>query len=234
MLRHTARSIHGIVGAVALGHPRSFLVLRHHPVLADRPVHLRLQFAETLRISIAWHFAISVLERYHIFVQPSVPEALVAPEEVGRAIVVDEDRRVDVSEAHSQRLTQGIHVGSLRFVGHSHSQRILALSRVAAHVPVPLPVSFHSLCCPRLVALLRPFERRRAHRCSQIGPVHHVRSREEQPVLHLEGRGVILVMIHKQIHLVPMHVRCRVGRIDRSNHRVLRLHEAKTKQHRRC
>ena len=234
MLGHTARSIHGIVGTVALGHPGSFLVLCHHAFTSYRPVHLRLQFAEALRVGVSGYLAVTVLERLHILVQTSVPEALVAPEEVGRAVVVDEDGRVDESEAHSQRLAQRIHIGSLRFVGHGHSQRILALSRVAAHVPVPLPVPFHGLCSPCLVTLLCPFEGRCAHRCAQVGPVHHVLCREEQPVLHLEVRGVILVMIHKQIHLVAMHVGCRVRRIDRSNHRVLRLHEAPTRQHHRC
>ena len=234
MLWHTARSIHGIVGAVALGHPGSLLVLRHHAFTSYRPVHLRLQFAETLRVGVPRHLAVTVLERLHVLVQASVPEALVAPEEVGRAVVVDEDGRVDESEAHSQRLAQRIHVRSLRFVSHCHSQRILALSRVAAHVPVPLPVPFHGLCSPCLVALLRPFECRCAHRCAQVGPVHHVLCREEQPVLHLEVRGIILVMIHKQIHLIAMHVRCRVRCIDRSNHRVLRLHKAPTRQHHRC
>ena len=171
----------------------------------------------------AGNLLVAVREGNHVIPQPAVPAALVAPEQPRGAVVVDEDGRVDEREARRERAADGVRVRPLRSVGHGHGEGIGPRRGLRqAHVPVPFPVPLHGLRGPGAVALEGPREGGRGHGRAEIGPVHHVLRAVQQPVFHLEIDGVVLVVVHEQIHLVPVHIGRRVGREGGADDGILR------------
>ena len=221
IFRHTACRINQIVEAFALVDPRSLLVLGHGLVLSYLPVHLHLEISEGLRVAVAVNFAITVLERNHIVVELAVPEALVAPEKVGRAVIVDEYGRIDETETGRKRPSDGVLPRPLRVIGHCYCESISALLGTAAEIPVPLAVPFDGLGSPRTVPLSRPLESAGRNLCAEISPVHHILRAENQPVLHQEVGGVILIVIDKEIKLVTVNIWSGVRSINRADDGIL-------------
>ncbi len=162
-------------------------------------------------------------ERHHVSVEAGIPQAVVAPEEIGLAVIVDKDRRVDISErTRHQRPSQSILVRAGRTVGDSHSYAVdMAGGVLGADIPIPLAVALHRLRGPGVVALLGPRECGCGDGGPAIGPVDHIGARVELPVLHLEILGVVLVMVGEEIHRVVVYKRCRVGGKPRVYGRIL-------------
>ena len=223
MLGNAACGIRDVVSAVALHHPRTLLVLGHHLVAALSPVHLGLQLAKALRIMITRNLLPAVLERHHIIIQLAVPESLVTPEQVSAAVIVHKHGGVDKAETLGQRTANGIRPGTLRIIGHSHSQSVAAVSLVAAYVPIPLAVALHTLTGPGALTLTGPLENRCVNLDTQIGPVNHILGAEQRPVLHIEvAVGAVLIVISKEIDLVTVYKRCRIRSKHCADNRVLR------------
>ena len=160
---------------------------------------------------IAGNLLPAVLERYHIIIELTVPEAFVTPEQVSAAVVINKYGGVDETESLGQGAAYGIGPGALRVIGHSHSQGVTTGGLVAAHVPVPFAVTLHALASPGTLSLTGPLERGGIDLGTQIGPVDHVIGAEQGPVLHIEVTvTAVLVMICKKIYLVTIYERCRV------------------------
>ena len=168
-------------------------------------------------------FLPAVRERDHVVSQAAVPATLVAPEQPGRAVIVDEDGRVDEREPGRERSADGVGVRPFGPVRDRHSEGVAPGRRLGqAHVPIPFSVPLHGLRRPGAVALEGPRERGRGHGRPEVGPVHHVFRAVQQPVLHLEVHGVIFVVVHEQVHFVPVHVGRRVGRERSTDDGILR------------
>ena len=226
VLGHSARRVDKVIGTLALVHPGALLVLGHPLVAAHCPVHLELQLSEGLGIMIARHFLVTVDERHHVVVQLAVPQALVAPEQIGLPVIVDKYGRVDEAETDRERAAYRIGPGALGIVGHGYRQCILAVGGVAAQIPVPFPVMLYRLRRPGPVSMGGPFEGLGRHLCTEIGPVDHVAGAEYEPVIHLEVGRIVFVMVGKEIHRVAVHVRRGIGRIDGAYSRVLGRRQA--------
>ena len=223
VLRHAAGGIYHVIQAVPFAHPGAFLVAHHHHFPAALgPVRFHGFRAETGRIVKTGDFLVAIGKRNHILIEPAVPAALVAPEEPGRSVVIDENGGVDERKTRCQGAADGIHIGSLRVVGHGYGQGIGPCGSLReAYVPIPLAVAFHGLRCPGAVSLEGPVEGGRGDRRTQIGPVHHVLRAVQQPVLHLEVGGVVFVVVGKEIHGIPVNVRSRIRRIGCTDNRIL-------------
>ena len=224
MLRHAAGGIRQVIGVAPLREPGTFLIAYHHLFLAAvGPVGFHRFRAEGNRLVEAGDFLPAVREGDHVVPQAAVPAALVAPEEPGRAVIVDEDGRVDEREPGRERPADGVGVRPFRPVRDRHGEGVRPGRRLGqAHVPVPLPVPLHGLRGPGAVPLEGPRERGRGHGGAEIGPVDHVLRAVQQPVLHLEVHGIVLVVVHEQIHLVPVHIGRRVGREGGADDGILR------------
>ena len=167
------------------------------------------------------NFLVSILERYHIIIELPVPESLVAPEQVCPPVVIYKHSRVDKSETSSERSSDRIFPWSLRTVRYRNCKSVAAALCRTAQIPVPLSVTLHRLRSPCLISLGSPVKRSRGHLRSEIGPVHHILGAEDQPVLHKEIGGVILIMVGKKIEFVPVHIRRRIRSIDGADYRIL-------------
>ena len=121
ILRNTTCRIYGIIYAVTFCNPRTFLILSHFTFLANRPVHLRLQRAKALRISVSWYFLITILERNHIVVEFAIPESLISPEKIWLTVIINKYSRIYESKACGKRSAYGITPRTCRTISHSHT-----------------------------------------------------------------------------------------------------------------
>src|ERR1035438_9051680 len=122
--------------------------------------------------------------RNHVLVQFHVPQIRIAPVKVSLAVVVDENRRIDVPHAFiDQWMPENILEGSERTVGHCHGYHVLRRSRnTDRNIEVELALPLDRLWCPCVVALNCPRESRQRSNSSVICPVHHVSGRGEATV----------------------------------------------------
>ena len=176
VLRHAAGGIRQVIGIAPLREPGTFLIAHHHLFLAAvGPVGFHGLGTETGGIMEAGNFLPAVREGDHVVSQAAVPATLVAPEQPGRAVIVDEDGRVDEREPGRERPADGVGVRPFGPVRDRHGEGVAPGRRLGqAHVPVPFPVSLHGLRSPGTVALEGPRERGRGHGRTEVGPVHHV------------------------------------------------------------
>ena len=218
VLGHTAGGIFEVVLAVALVWPRGFLEVGVAIVVLMRSEGF-------LVLHVDRHF--TAREGCHVLVQPDVPEVVVAIEEVSLPVVVDDDGGINLEPSLYKWLFNRILIRSGGVVGHGDANAGISLSLDGGgDIPVPLAVALNTLAGPAVVALLGPGgERGGGQRCAAIGPVHHVDSAIEQPVLHGEVvvHGLVLVVVYEEIECVTMHVWRRVGRIAVADNGVLRM-----------
>jgi hypothetical protein len=161
------------------------------------------------------------------------PQIGIAPGEIGLALVVDVDGRIDAvvqasGVAGDQWFFDGIGVGAEGIVGHQHANAP-ALHR---GVEIPFAIPLDHLGRPGAIIktvpagnlLGGPGEIPQGGDRAMLGPVHHVRRRGEHPVLHVEVVffADILVVAGKQVERALMDHGCRIGRIHRLNNRVVR------------
>ena len=206
-LRDTSSRINRIISAVALAYPRTFFVGSHVYDPSQRPFCPRDERTESLGIGVSGDFLVSVLEGYHVVVKLTVEEALQAPEQPCRAVVIYPYRRIDETVAVAEGTADGVLPRALGIVCDSHGEALAVAACHAAAVPVPFAVPLDGLGRPGAVSLKRPAESGGGHRGPKVGPVDHVFSTEQHPVLHLVIRGVIFVVVHEHVKLAVMYVR---------------------------
>ena len=97
------------------------------------------------------------------------------------------------------------------------------------HVKVKLAVARDDPPGPRVG--VGPAEGGQAHGRAVVLPVHHVRRREDAPVAHVVGRGVVLVMAGEHIDAVVVQERCRVCRLKGVHDRVVSSGKTNTVKH---
>jgi hypothetical protein len=91
VLGNTTGGIRQVVGIAPLHEPGTFLIADHHFLLAAvGPVGFHRLRTETGGIMEAGHLFPTVREGDHVVPEPAVPAALVAPEQPGGAVIVDE------------------------------------------------------------------------------------------------------------------------------------------------
>ena len=165
----------------------------------------------------------------HVLVQLHRPQIGIAPGEIGLALVVDVNGRIDaVVLAADQRFFEGIDVGPEGIIGHQHANAP-ALHRA---IEIPFAIPLDRLGSPGAVVktvpagdlLGGPGEIPEGGDRAVLGPVHHVRRRGEHPVLHVEVvlLPLVFVVAGKQVERAVMDHRGRIGGIHRLNNRVER------------
>ena len=114
-----------------------------------------------------------------------------------------------------QGLADRIHERPVRRIGDQYSYP-MSVDR-AVHVELPVP--FHDLEGPGAIIAVIPFEILEGCHRAMVLPVDHIFGRVQQPVLHYEAVGVILVMRGIQINLAVVNHRSRVRGVFRLDDR---------------
>ena len=217
---HAAGGILQVVLAITLVNPRGLLEVG----LRRAVVVVALEGAEGLLV-LGLHLPLAARNGGHRLRQLRIPQVVIAIEEVRLTVVVDHHRGVDLEPSLHQRFADRVAVGSGGVVGHGHTDTGIGLALDGGrHIPVPLAITLYALAGPAVVVLLGPGrEGGRRQRRAAIGPVYHVDSAVEQPVLHGEVavQGLVLVMVDEEVERVAVNIRCRVGRIAVADGRVL-------------
>ena len=149
---------------------------------------------------------------HHALVQLDVPQAGIAPVEIGLPVIVDPHGRVDIAIARrDQRLADRILERTFRSVRYGDGDHILGRSGHAdRRIKVEFAIAFDHLRRPGIIALHGPGKSLERSDDAPVGPVDHVGRTIQPPVEHLEPVGIILVMAGVEIHHAIMHERSRV------------------------
>ena len=210
VFRYATSGIFQIILTIALVNPRCLLEVG----LWCTVVVVTLERSEGSLV-LRLHLYLTAHDGNHRLGQPRVPQHVVAIEQVGLSVVVNHHRRVNLEPPFHQWFANGVLIGTSRRVRHCHPDTWICLTLDGGgHIPIPLAIALDALACPAVVVLLGPFrEGRGSERCTTIGPVHHIDSAIEQPVLHGEIAvdGFVLVVVNEEVERVTMHVRCWVG-----------------------
>ncbi len=173
------------------------------------------------------------VEGNHVLVQLHRPQIGIAPVEIGLALVVDVNGRIDAvveaaGVAGDQRFFNGVGVGPEGVIGHQHADAP-ALHRA---IKIPFAIPLDRLGSPGAVVktvpggdlLGGPGEIPEGGDRAVLGPVHHVRRRGEHPVLHVEVADLpdVFVVAGKEVNRAVMDHGARIGGIHRLNNRVER------------
>ena len=159
-------------------------------------------------------FVYLALQRNHILVEQCPIGVRVAPVQIGLSVVVNPNCRVDVVPVFllpKQGFSQRIDERSIGRISHQHTDAV----SVNRTVHVELSVPFDHLLGPGTVVVVVPLEVLQRSHCTVVGPVHHVGRSVEQPVLHHEAVGTILVMRCIKEDRVVIDHRSRVGCVFR-------------------
>ena len=148
--------------------------------------------------------------RYHVVVELDIIHVRVAPVHVCLPVVVDEHAGIDVVPVSSlpyQRLAERVVERPVGRVGHKHAYAVA----VYRAVHVELAVALHDARGPGPVVAVEPLEVLERRNRTVVLPVHHVGGSVEQPVLHHEAFGKVVVMRGIEEDSVVVHHRCGVG-----------------------
>ena len=118
----------------------------------------------------------------------------ISPVEPSLSVVISIDRGVDVEPVAlipHQRLTEGIMKRTVGGVGHQHANAVA----VEWCIEIVLAVALYGLDGPATVLTRAPGEVLQRGHGTMLRPVHHVRRRPQQPVVHEEARRTLLVHI---------------------------------------
>ena len=157
--------------AIAFIEPRAFLIVRD-----------------------MWQFRHLTGQRCHVLAQLSPEGVGVAPVHISLSVIVGKYRGVDiipVALVPYQRFAKGILEGTIRRVGLEHPD---AMS-VQRGIEVVLAVALHGLDGPGTILTTAPGEVLQRGDSAMLGPVHHVGSTPQQPVVHKETGRALLVLI---------------------------------------
>ena len=165
----------------------------------------------------------------HVLFELDHVEFRVAPVHVSLAVVVNPNGGVDVVPVFAlphKLAVQRVLEGAVRAVRYEHRDAVT----VDGAVHVPFAVALDDLFRPCAVVGIVPLEIAEGCDRAVIRPVDHVGRRVQEPVVHHETVGVVVIVGRVEVHRVAVHVWGRVRRVFRCDYRMLR--KSSTSQYR--
>ena len=150
-------------------------------------------------------------EGYHVLVEPGPVYVRIAPVHVGLTVVVNKHRRINVFPMFLlpyQRMSQRVLERAEGAVGHQHADAVSMDG--AVHVELAIP--FHHAFRPGSVGAVVPFEIGQRGHGPVVFPVHHVRAGVQEPVVHLEALGSVLIVCGIKVYCSVIDHGRRIGR----------------------
>ena len=148
----------------------------------------------------------------HVAVQLQIITLRIAPHQPGLPVVVYQDGWVDMvpRTVFEEGFSDGILERTGWRVAYSHADgHTVGNLAMGTDIPIELSVAFYCLCCPGTV--IGPRETLQSQGRAVVGPVYHIHSRIDTPLLHPEEIGSVLVVAGIDIHATVMNHRCRVA-----------------------
>ena len=200
-------------------------------------VHTKPESA-TLSIDVGENAKLSIVEMFidEAFVECSIRQQGGSLCEVTMAELTSANvsYRIDLDGAFARSELDGLFLAADKEhcevgvrVRHTDSHRVCQLG-MQTHIPIEFPVAFDTLRCPGTI--VRPVERLDGKRRTVIGPVHHIFSRIDAPLLHPEKIGMVLIVSRVNIQGAIVHHRCRIRSIASLHNRILRLQHSGKQQ----
>ena len=118
----------------------------------------------------------------------------VSPVHISLTIIVGINRWIDiipVTLIPNQRFAEWVFEWSVRRIGHQHTNAMT----MQRGIQVILTVTLYGLDSPTTVLATAPGEVLQRSHCTMFGPVHHIGSAPQQPVVHKETCRTLLVHI---------------------------------------
>ena len=199
--RTTGRCKCQVVMPIALIEPRTFLII----------IDFVIQFCDFARIG------------NHVLVQLHIIHIWVSPIHICLSVSVYPHRWVDVVPVLTlpdERFADRVNKRTVWRICNKHTDA-MPMNRA---IHIELSISLNDLLSPSTIVTIIPLEIFQRSHGTTILPVHHVGRSVEQPVLHLEPIGIVLIVSRIKENRVVIHHRCRVGSKFSLNNRILSLH----------
>ena len=176
MFRYRTSCKKQIINIVTFINPGTFFI-------GSRSTLILFTFPFAKSFNSVWNFLNISFCRDHVFIELYKITLRIAPKHIGLTVIINKNRWIDIGITFgNQRLTQRINKWSIRTVAYCHSNPILIATVCYRYINVKFTITLYGGRCPCI--LQGPIKICVFQNCSVIGPVYHIFSRVQSPVVH--------------------------------------------------